>query len=78
MSTSDLPPAFESHQDLIDQFLSQFTTGGMPSERTLVRLFITQHLRDTGTLPSGSFPVKVCYRGETIWGKSVDFSPLRP
>ena len=68
----------KTDQWFVEQFLRQFTTGGLPSERTMVRLFIAQHLRDHGTLPSGNFQVEVWYRGETILGKSVDFTSLRP
>lgn len=76
MPISDRALASDIDNSFIARFVARFSPAGMPSERTMVRLYIRQYQQTNGVLPSGRQRLEVRYHDETVLGRSVDFTAL--
>lgn len=76
MSSPEHAHQSDTQSPFIRDFVAQFCPAGIPSERTMVRLFIEQHRQSTGQLPRGRQQLAIDYRDETVLGRWIDFTPL--
>lgn len=76
MSSPEHAHQSDTQHPVIRDFVANFCPAGIPSERTMVRLFIEQYRQSNGQLPKGRQQLAVDYRNETVLGRWIDFTPL--
>ena len=60
----------------IDRFLLRFSAAGHPSERSMVKAFIDNHVRENGMLPVGTHALRVQTESFGFLGRPIDYSDL--